>query len=305
MRLEETTEAECAKLAQSDLDHIADSVYSLCETQHQVLQSNVNAGLNVTKDLLGRNGQVSLNDETITWDAVNQYTKKSSVTSLPRMYVGEQWLGQNKAAGSLSPVVDKVQELVGGTSTIFQRMNNAGDMLRVCTNVLKTDGNRAIGTFIPAVNPDGQANAVIKAVLAGNTYRGRAFVVDRWYLTAYEPIPDASGKIVGISYFGVPMESATALRQAIMDIQVGQTGYVYILDSKGNYVISKDGKRDGENIYAAKDANGVSFIEEICQKAVNSVLTNWLSNITPGKTKATAKPGLKLPVSCIMSPGIG
>ena len=33
-----------------------------------------------------------------------------------------------------------------------------------------------------------------------------------------------------------------------MDIQVGDTGYVYVLDSKGNYVISKGGARDGENI---------------------------------------------------------
>ena len=168
---------------------------------------------------------------------------------------------------AFSPIVDDVQDMVGGTATIFQRMNEAGDMLRVCTNVLKTDGTRAIGTYIPAVNPNGTANPVIASVLAGKTYRGRAYVVNKWYLTAYEPIRDSQGSVVGINYFGVPMESATALRQSIMDIQVGQSGYVYVLDTKGNYVISKDGKRDGENIYNAKDADGVSFIAEICDKA--------------------------------------
>ena len=294
MRLEKITEIECAQLAQADLDHIAGSVFSLCETQHQVLQSNVNAGLNVTKELINQHGQVTLNDETITWDSTNQYTNKSAVTSLPRMYVGDQWLGQNKAASSFSPVVDKVQDLVGGTSTIFQRMNNSGDMLRISTNVLNSDGTRAIGTFIPATNPDGKTNEIIKTVLAGNTYRGKTFRVDRWYLSAYEPINDSSGKVIGINYFGVLMDSTPALRQAIMDIQVGQTGYVYILDSKGNYVLSKDGKRDGENIMGAKDANGVSFIEEICQKAVKLGPRELAEQYYPWKNKGDSEARVKI-----------
>jgi hypothetical protein len=146
-------------------------------------------------------------------------------------------------------------------------MNDRGDMLRVCTNVMKTDGSRAIGTYIPAINPDGQPNPVIQTVMAGKTFRGKAYVVDRWYITAYEPIRGDGGEVVGISYFGVPMESATALRQSIMDTEVGETGYVYVLDSKGNYVISKGGKRDGDNIWEAKDSDGVLFIQEIIAKA--------------------------------------
>ena len=63
-------------------------------------------------------------------------------------------------------------------------------MLRVATNVKKLDGSRAIGTYIPATNPDGKANKVIKTVLEGNTFYGRAFVVNAWYVTAYEPIWD-------------------------------------------------------------------------------------------------------------------
>jgi methyl-accepting chemotaxis protein len=294
MQLEKLTAQECAILAQTDLDHMAAGVYSLCETQHQVLQGNVDAGLNVSKDVMGQYGVVSFDSETVTWNAVNQYTKQSQSVSLPRMKVGDSWLGNNKSASSVSPVVDHVQKLVGGTATIFQRMNDSGDMLRVCTNVMKTDGNRAIGTYIPAVNPDGKPNPVVQAVLSGKTYRGRAFVVDRWYLTAYEPIRNGQGEIVGINYFGVPMDSAVALRQAIMDIQVGQTGYVYVLDSKGNYVISKDGKRDGENIYEAKDANGVLFIQEICQKATALKSREVAEQFYPWKNKGESEARMKV-----------
>ena len=62
-------------------------------------------------------------------------------------------------------------------------------------------------------------------------------------------------------------EGYEKLRQTIMDIQVGKTGYVYVLNSAGRYIISKDGKRDGADIHGAKDADGVFFIQEICRKA--------------------------------------
>ena len=91
--------------------------------------------------------------------------------------------------------------------------------------------------------------------------------MDKWYITAYEPIFDKEHKVVGMLYVGIPQESAVSLRKAIMDIKVGATGYVYVLDSKGNYVVSKEGKRDGENLWAAKDANGNYFIQKICKTA--------------------------------------
>lgn len=56
------------------------------------------------------------------------------------------------------------------------------------------------------------------------------------------------------------------LKNIISRIPVGQTGYIYALDYNGNYVISKDRSRDGDNILGAKDANGVEFIKEIISK---------------------------------------
>ncbi len=152
-------------------------------------------------------------------------------------------------------------------------MNETGDMLRVCTNVLNKEGVRAIGTYIPAVQPDGQPNPVVAEILKGKPYVGRAFVVDGWYSTAYQPLTDSSGRVVGMLYVGVPEAAATtSLRQAIMGIKVGKTGYVYVLNAagttRGHYVISKDGKRDGENIWESKDTDGNLFIQEICQKAL-------------------------------------
>ena len=265
-----TAEEETTKMAYTDLDHMAKMVYDMLEAEQYSVQENVNQSLNVAHDIMGRRGSAYFEDQSVSWQAVNQYTKAGRAVDLPRMMIGDLWLGQNTSMQDTSPVVDKVKELVGGTCTIFQRMNESGDMLRVCTNVEKLDGTRAIGTFIPRNNPDGSPNPVVSSLLNGQTYRGRAYVVNKWYITAYEPLFDEAKKVIGALYVGIPQEQCDNIRKAIMDTQVGKTGYIYVLDSTGHYVISKDGKRDGENIWEAKDANGTLFIQEICKKALAS-----------------------------------
>ncbi len=86
---------------------------------------------------------------------------------------------------------DKVKELCGGTATIFM-----GDT-RVSTNVMKPDGSRAVGTKLagPALE------AVIKQ---GQKYRGEADILGVPYFTAYDPIRDAQGHVIGVLYVGVP-----------------------------------------------------------------------------------------------------
>ncbi len=259
---------ESLKLAYTDLDHIAAGVYRMAETQHALLVQSMTNYLNVAREVASNAGGFGFDEQRVTWEAVNQYNQKRTTVNLPRMKVGNTWLGQVSDPSVYVPVVDHVQRLTGGTTcTVFQRMNPAGDMLRVATNVIKDDGSRAIGTYIPRTNPDGKANPVISTVLRGETFKGRAYVVNQWYITAYEPIFDNAKNIVGVLYVGVPQYSIEELRQAVYDIKVGTTGYVYVLDSKGHYVLSQNGKRDGENIWGAKDTDGRLFIQEIVKKA--------------------------------------
>jgi two-component system NtrC family sensor kinase len=84
-----------------------------------------------------------------------------------------------------------------GTATIFM-----GD-LRISTNVMDREGNRAIGTRA--------MQEVREQVLEkGLPWIQRAFVVDDWYITAYEPIRDIQDKIIGMLYVGM-LESKYAL----------------------------------------------------------------------------------------------
>ncbi|MCD6192729.1 MAG: cache domain-containing protein [Candidatus Aminicenantes bacterium] len=77
-----------------------------------------------------------------------------------------------------------------GTATIFQHD------LRISTNVRNKDGSRAIGTRV--------SREVSQAVLKeGQPWIDRAFVVNDWYITAYEPIRNIEGRIIGMLYVGM------------------------------------------------------------------------------------------------------
>jgi hypothetical protein len=75
-------------------------------------------------------------------------------------------------------LVDRIKEVAGvDTATIF-----FGD-LRVSTNVMTEDGERAVGTRV--------SEEVYEVVLEeGQTYVGTAFVVNQMYITQYEPLHD-------------------------------------------------------------------------------------------------------------------
>jgi methyl-accepting chemotaxis protein len=276
-------------LSDRDLEHIAQSTYAFIKAQDESSNVQMKNSINTAFYVLNENGGINLSNQTITWKAVNQIDKSSIDVRLPKMMVGKIWLGQISEIETTVPVVDQVTQMVGGTCTIFQRMNDNGDMLRIATNVKNAEGKRAIGTYIPAVNKDSTPNPVISTILKGEMYTGIAYVVDSWYVTAYEPLRDEQKNVVGMIYVGVKQADVIqALRKAILQIKVGKGGYVFVIQGKGelrgHYIISQEGKRDGEDIWNVQDVNGHFYIQDIINKALalkageTTTITYWWQN---------------------------
>ena len=112
-------------------------------------------------------------------------------------------------------IVDKVKAIVYqdvkyrgkdiGTATIFQ-----GD-LRVSTNVKREDASRAIGTRVSKEVYD----QVFEKKLP---WIDRAFVVNHWYITSYEPIKNIKEEVIGILSVGILEEKFVDMRkEAILD----------------------------------------------------------------------------------------
>jgi len=59
------------------------------------------------------------------------------------------------------------------------------------------------------------------------------------------------------------------LKELLAATVIGQSGYVYMLDYKGKYVLSKQRKMDGENMWYAQDNQGRFFIQDIIAKALS------------------------------------
>lgn len=97
-------------------------------------------------------------------------------------------------------LVDRVKDIVFrneeyngnpiGTATLFL------DDCRIATTVRLSNGNRALGTRA--------SKEVSDRVLDNDKpWIGRAFVVNDWFLTAYDPIRDISGNVIGMLYVGL------------------------------------------------------------------------------------------------------
>ncbi len=121
----------------------------------------------------------------VAWNVLRQYGQEFRIAD------GKLLAGEVVLNDFFDPV-DSIREQVGGTATVFM-----GDT-RIATNVKKPDGNRAVGTKL-APGP------VHDAVLGkGVPYRGETDILGTRFFTAYDPIKDPAGKVVGILYVGIP-----------------------------------------------------------------------------------------------------
>lgn len=102
-------------------------------------------------------------------------------------------LGETAQANHFE-LVDGLVEVMGGTATLFSRRGD--DFVRVSTNVKKPDGSRAIGTVL---DPKGRAIAQLSQ---GKPYYGQVDILGNPFITAYEPIRDSAGSVIGAWYVG-------------------------------------------------------------------------------------------------------
>jgi two-component system NtrC family sensor kinase len=106
-----------------------------------------------------------------------------------------------------------------GTVTIFL------EDVRIATNVIKLDSTRAVGTRV-------SEEVYNQVLIQGERFADRAFVVNDWYLSAYDPIYDPDDNIIGILYVGL-------LEKKYLDYKITLTyefigiGFLAILISLG------------------------------------------------------------------------
>lgn len=212
---------------------ISEKTQALLETQvgdmkgwtndvYTLTRNKVNSDLNVAKQNFYGRGEPAVIDG-----------KMALVDSTGKQYV----------VNDNFEIVDIVQAMVGGAATVFQVYDDSY-AVRISTNVLDTNGNRAVGTRLTDEVYDATVNN-------GGTYYGRRDLFGINYVTAYEPIKDKSGKIIGVLFVGTEEgQTLDVVKKSIQQTIVGKNGYMYVMDSAGNVLVHPQLK--GEN-WADKD----------------------------------------------------
>lgn len=182
---------------------ITEAVAELADSQRRIY---VQRALTVAEDLLARSGAAELGTALRTATVCNQVTQETRTAQLPEFLLGgvpvELVTDPRRPAG----LVDEVVAQVGGSCTLFQRLDREGSMVRVATTVVNAEGRRNVGTYIAPVDPDGRPNRVLADVLAGRTYTGAATVAGHPYFTAYTGVRSPAGEVIGALYVGLPLE---------------------------------------------------------------------------------------------------
>ena len=107
--------------------------------------------------------------------------------TVPAIYFGDRKINNN------NDVVDAIRKAHTATATIF--VKDGEEFVRVSTNVLTPEGKRGVGTSLAR-------NAAYASLTQGKQFCGPIDVLGTAFDACYNPIKDASGKVIGVSYVG-------------------------------------------------------------------------------------------------------
>ena len=217
------------ELFEENIESEVKAIYKMFEREYE-LKNNLMKNNLKTAHYIFYESNFIISDENVEINALNQMSKITHKTKINKWYLDGLLLSENNS------FVDTIKYLVEGTATVFQKIDSG--YLRVSTNVLSSKNERAIGTYIP------NSSEVVKTIENGETYYGRAFVVNDWYITAYEPI-FMNGKIIGMLYVGNKEKSLEGIKKIINQIKIGKSGFVYAIDTKANVIFHNES--EGEN----------------------------------------------------------
>jgi signal transduction histidine kinase len=218
-----------------------EAISRMFEREQALKLKKVQSSLKVASEKFN-SGKLHIEDNFFSVKVENQITGEESIASL------HKWSLNGKELYNDTSFVDSVFELVGGTITIFQKIDSG--YARLVTNVLKTDGSRASGTYIP------NNSQVVNSIENNETFFGRAFVVNDWYTTAYQPIFSDS-LVVGMIYVGDKEKDLDELKRILSTLNIGKSGYPFVFNCEGKLIIHP--YAEGETL---KDS---ILLEKACQ----------------------------------------
>ena len=261
------------QFAHDNIAQITEQTYDMCSSAENMVRRITRQTVQTAKGVLNEEGRITLSKTEVEWRVRDISWDGTEAVLLPVLSIGDNEVVSDPALDEVHPLVDEVHHNTGAQCSIYQRMNEAGDMLRVSSTIAGEGGERALGKVIQS-RPSGRVDPRVAAVLRGREYMDRQIEGSRILHRGYIPLVASGDRVAGMIEVLVHPEGLEAVRESILRTQVGSTGYVWVLRGKGpqrgEYIVSQGGRRDGENIWYAKDAVGEYFVQDLVHQALST-----------------------------------
>ncbi|MCU0436577.1 MAG: Cache 3/Cache 2 fusion domain-containing protein [Raineya sp.] len=196
---------------------------TLLELEYKAKQTEVDKALKISSNLIKGFGEISEIDEKVQMVAINQTTKNQKIVDI------KKWLVDNTVLQENTKIVDSIKTLTGSETAIFQKI--ADGYLRIATTEINpTNGKRFEGLYISS------GSTIIQTIERGQTYRGRVYFNNEYFIVAYEPIR-IDNEIKGMIYTGVREKDVVYLRKKFKEKKYYTSGYPFAMSFTGDYVI--------------------------------------------------------------------
>lgn len=144
--------------------------------------------------------------------------------------------------------VDDFTQRTGTPVTIFARTGD--DFVRINTSLKDGQGERAVGTLLD------RSGASYRALMEDRVYSGLATLFGTPYITRYEPIHDAQGRVIGASFIGVDITADLKnFESRVRSMTIGDNGYFMIVDADNGKVLA-GGESEGASLRELVDVEG-------------------------------------------------
>jgi len=262
---------------------LAALILTISHSTSALLQTRANDS--VANELDGVNNMVQVFNSTVTSEATafahileGEFDGKFTLDPAALVDVaGKPTPTLKNGAATLNmdfTIADRFTAQTGAVATIFAASGD--DFIRVSTSLKKEDGSRAIGTALDRKHPGYQL------VRDGQPYVGLATLFGKQYITHYDPIKDAGGKVIGVLFVGVDIDKdLLVLKDKIKAIKVGDTGFFYVVSAapgKAQGTLLVHPSQEGDNIADLKDADGQPFVRTMFEQKQGTLHYPWADN---------------------------
>ena len=257
-----------SRQVRGQVEEVVQSAYYMCQECDRHLQKRGHGLLENIERTISQWGEPYAGAEQSDWKVRRAHDPGQARTiKLPTLKIQNGESDQD-----ISEFVGALVRNTDAEVAILQILNDQGDQVKIyCTlsGITKPEQE----TYKRLAQPPGaHRDRTLNALQRGEVVVVPEYFQGRLYLSVYRPIREGRTTI-GAIVLRVIDADLDRLREELVRIRIGQSGYVYVLKAsgaqRGHYILSRFGERDGEDIWDVTDSAGRPIIQAIISQALN------------------------------------